>query len=99
MIIVVHFVFIADVHNDVELLSLLVLSSLFDGLPVHINFLQLLLFIVWVDVAYYSTPYYLLLALVVAEDAVLFFDLLELPHLARTAHLRQGHPPTLLYSY
>jgi len=95
--IVVHSVFQVDILDAVELLPLLILSSLLDDPPKTIIFLLLFLLLVLLDIAdAVDATNYLFFALVVAIDAVLvFLDQPDLPHLASASHLCQGHPTTL----
>jgi len=100
IVIVVHSLFIADVHDAVELLSLLVLFSLLYN-PLTVSIFLPLSFLLLVDEAEVmdSSPHKLFMTLMVAINAVLvLFDQLYLPHLTRTTHLRQCHNTTLTHS-
>jgi len=71
-------------------LPFLVIASLFDDPPIASIFLLLFLLLVSVDPA--VTSYYMLLAIVVVEDAELsVLYLFYFPHLAIIAHFFQSH--------
>jgi len=97
IVIVVHSVFLLGIFNAVELFPFFILSPLLDDPPIQRIFLLLFLLFVLLNEADVQddTPNYLLLAFVVAEDAVLLAVVLpQFPYLARATHLRQCHPTT-----
>ena len=98
---VIHSCFIPNIHDAVEMLSLLVLSSFLDNPSIpRIFFLLLFLLVLVYDAVTIIVPgYYMFLFLMMAKDTVLIIiNLFQLPNLTWITLSGQSHS-TLTYYY